>query len=387
MKPVYDAVITGGGVIGASIAYHLALDGLKKILVIDKNPAPGLGSTGKATGGFRAQFGSGINIKLSLLSRKKLLSFKNETGVDSCFQQRGYLFIAQNEHELNTLKQANLLQKSCGLDEAEIIGAEEIKKLNPHIKYNGIIGGAFCNSDGFISPIQILKGYTEAAERLGVKFQYGTEVTGFFSEEGNIKSVTTAGDSISAGIFINAAGAWAGEIAKLAGADIPLKPLKRQVAVINKKNLLPESLPMTIWTGSSFHFRMRDGNLILLLPDEPVSKEPFSTEVEDKWLDKVFAIAKDKIPCLQNCRVDKAASWAGLYEMSPDEHVMLGLAVGKNNFYLANGSSGHGVMHSPAIGQLLAEIILDGKSKSIDTHELSPARFKQNKPIQSINFF
>jgi sarcosine oxidase, subunit beta len=380
-----DAVIIGGGVIGASIAYHLALKGLKNIIVVDKGSA-GSGSTGKATGGFRAQFGSEINIKLSLLSREKLLTFKDETGIDPLFNRHGYLFLAQSQDELLRLKQANELQRSCGLDEAEIVSIEAIQKLNPRINLNGIIGGAFCGSDGFISPVEILKGYTKAAESLGVKFLYSTEITNITVKEGRAISVTTPAETIAADYFINAAGAWAGKVAELAGIDIPLKPLKRQVCRVTPKNILPDNLPMTVWVSESFHFRMRDGYLILLRPCEPENTEDFNMEVEESWLEKTFNIGLGRIPALKNCSVDKANSWAGLYEMSPDEHILLGSASGLNNFYLANGSSGHGVMHSPAIGQLMAELIMD-KNTSIDITRLSPNRFNQGKPISSIEFF
>ena len=379
-------IIVGGGVIGASIAYHLASKGFRNIIVIDQAPKPGSGSTGKATGGFRAQFGSEINIKLSLLSRQKLLSFKDEFGVDPGFQQFGYLFLAQNENELNLLKQANNLQKSCGLNEAEIISIDEIKKLNPCINNNGIAGGAFCSTDGFIIPLKILEAYIAAAQRLEVKFEYGTELKGFKIENGKITTAITNKNSIDTEIVINAAGAWAGETARLAGIDIPVNPLKRQAAVIHEKNIFSDNLPMTVWIDTSFHFRMRDGNLIMLLPLEPENKELFNTEIENGWLEKIFTIAQERIPILHSCVIDKSDSIAGLYEMSPDEHVLLGLAPELKNFYLANGSSGHGVMHSPAIGQLMAELIA-GEKPSVDIHPLRPSRFLENSPVESIKFF
>lgn len=389
------AVIIGGGVIGASIAYHLAQKGFKDIVVVDKgsplnsssNESKGsIGSTGRATGGFRAQFGSQINIQLSLLSRKKLLTFKDETDIDPCFQQHGYLFLAQSQDELLRLKEANELQRSCGLTEAEMVSVDEIKKLNPHVNSDSVIGGTFCSSDGFISPLAILQGYTNVAIRHGVKFVYDSEVSALNVDSGRIVSAVVNNETISSDIFINGGGAWAGDVVKLAGIEIPLKPLKRQVCKIAEKDSLPSSLPMTIWIDNSFHFRMRDGHLILLMPCEPENTTPFDMTVEESWLNKVFNIGKEKIQALKNCNVDISGSWAGLYEMSPDEHVMLGLTEGLSNFYLANGSSGHGVMHSPAIGQLLAEHIA-GEQTTIDISPLSPNRFADGNLLASIEFF
>jgi sarcosine oxidase subunit beta len=188
--------------------------------------------------------------------------------------------------------------------------------------------------------------------------------------------------------LINAAGAWAGFTAMLAGLNIPVRPLKRQVACMNKENILPENLPMTIFVKDSFHFRTRDKKLILLMPTDNEISDPLDMTVEDKWLENIGKIAKSRIPVLDNSDyvIDKNLSWAGLYEMSPDEHVLLGLAPGFENFYLANGSSGHGVMHSPAIGQLLAELITYNKT-TIDVTPLRPSRFSEGEPIESIKFF
>lgn len=380
---IYDAIVAGGGVIGASIAFHLAKKGLKKICVIDKGQ-PGSGSTGKATGGFRSQFGSEININLSLLSLKKLLSFKDETGIDPGYKPNGYLFIAQNEEELSKLKEANTLQKKTGLDDAIMVTPGDIKTLNPFIDHSNIYGGTFCQSDGFITPINILRGYTEAAKRLGVEIIYNSEIFSIDVEDQLITQIKTANEGYSAGSVINAAGAWAAGISKLAGTEIPVKPLKRQVCRLMEEKIIPENTPMTIWTDNSFHFRMRDNHLILLMPSEPENNVELTPE--KKWLEKVFTVANSRLPATGNCHIDYSGSWAGFYEISPDEHVLLGLAPGFRNFYLANGSSGHGVMHSPAIGQLLSEII-SGESTSFDVSSLSPNRFTENKTIKSIEFF
>lgn len=379
-----DVIIIGSGVIGASIAYHLTLNGIKNITVLDSGSYPGSGSTGKATGGFRSQFGSEINIKLSLLSQKKLLSFNDEHGIDPGYLPAGYLFLAQSQDELNNLKLANSLQQSSGLNEAKLVTTGEISEINPHINLKNIIGGSFCGSDGFIDPLKILKGYIESSKKAGVKFRYNSSVTGIELSGGKINNIETSNGKFSADIIINAAGAWAGNIAAMSGETLPVTRLKRQVGRITEKNTLPNNTPMTIWIGNSFHFRMRDEHLILLMPCEPENNN--NIEIETAWLEKVFNIAKDKIPVLSNCGIEYSASWAGLYEMSPDEHVILGRSENITNFYYANGSSGHGVMHSPAIGELLANIICN-MPNDIDTGILSSSRFTQNKFIEQIHFF
>lgn len=379
-----DAVVIGAGVIGASIAYHLCLNGIRNILVIDGNPEAGMGSTGRATGGYRAQFGSRINVQLSLISRQKLIDFKYEHGIDPGYEPCGYLFLAGNSEEMTSLSLANSLQRSCGLRDAALVSADDIRKLNPHINPENILGGSFCHSDGFIKPMNILKGYINSSKNNGVEFLYNTKVTGINRSPSNIMSIETSIGTIKGDVIVNAAGAWAAEIAAFAGETLPVKKLKRQVCRIKEKNTLPQNTPMTIWVDSRFHFRMRDEHLILLMPDEPENNN--NLNVEPGWLEKVHAIARQKIPALNNCSIDTAASWAGYYEMSPDEHLILGRAESLNNFYYANGSSGHGVMHSPAIGELLANIIC-GKKNEIDTEILSPKRFNTGKMIEQIHFF
>jgi sarcosine oxidase subunit beta len=174
-----EAVVIGAGVIGASVAYHLAAAGCGPILVLERDPAPGQGSTRRATGGFRAQFGSEINVRLSLLSREKLVRFEEELGVDPGYRRCGYLFLASDEAQLDGLRGARRVQRAAGLEEAREVGPEEVGAINPAVRAEGLIGGVFGPADGFIRPMEILRGYVEGAQRLGVRFEYGVECTGF----------------------------------------------------------------------------------------------------------------------------------------------------------------------------------------------------------------
>ncbi|MET0624563.1 MAG: FAD-dependent oxidoreductase [Pyrinomonadaceae bacterium] len=377
-----ETVIVGGGVVGASVAYHLAARGVRDVLVLERGARPGEGSTGRATGGFRAQFGTEVNVRLSLLSREKLLRFEDETGVDPGFRQRGYLFIATNEDELQALVSAQSVQHACGLPEARAVTAEEVARLNPALSSEGIAGGVYCPADGFVRPLEIMRGYAEAAARLGARFEYGVAVEGFEAEaRGRVGTLRTSDGEVSAGVVVNAAGAWAAEVGRLAGVEIPVTPLRRQVAVTRPTTLLPEEMPMSIYAGDGFHLRVRDGRVLLLWPDEPRGgSDPFGASVDEEWLAAVVSKAHARVPCLGAAEIDRAACWAGLYEMSPDRHALLGRAPGLENFYLANGSSGHGVMHAPALGQLLAEQILDGDAHTLDVHALRPARFAEGEP-------
>lgn len=366
-------VIVGAGVIGASIAYHLAARGVRDVVVLDRGDAPGAGSTPRATGGFRAQFATPADIALSLLSREKLIRFSDEIGVDSGYRPYGYLFIARSDQAMAQLRIANELQHACGLPEARVIDAEEVRRINPAVVDDAIVGGTFCPTDGFIRAMKILGGYVAAAQRLGVRFEFGVTVRGMRIDGDRIAALETSRGDIHADVFMNAAGAWAGTL----GVDIPVAPLRRQVAATIETDVLSDTMPMTVWADDGFHFRVRDRRVLLLWPDSPPSS--FDATFDTFWLPQVLAFTNARVPCLRDVPIDPDACWAGLYEVSPDHHAILGRAA-LANLYLANGCSGHGVMHAPAIGQVLSELILDGRS-SIDIHSLRPSRFAEGDGI------
>jgi len=378
-----DVVVIGGGVIGASVAWHLASAGCRSVVVIDRSDEPGSGSTGRATGGFRAQFGSAINIRLSLMAREKLLRFEEETGVDPGFRQAGYLFLTSSPAQLERLRQANDLQRRLGVAEARIIDAREASALNPAVDDGASIGGAWSPSDGFIKPLEILRGYSEAASRMGVRFESGTEAMTFEKQEGRLVAVRTNRGEIAAPIFVNASGAWAARIGDDAGVRVPVVPLRRQVAATVPTTVLPEEMPMTIFADDGFHLRVRDGRVLLLWPDAVKVDDPFQTDVDDRWLAIVRRKSDARIGVLRRVPFDRQACWAGLYEMSPDGHALLGSTSEAGNLVLVNGSSGHGVMHAPALGQLASDLIL-GRTPQIDVDPLRPTRFAEGKPVQSI---
>ncbi|HYR10781.1 MAG TPA: FAD-dependent oxidoreductase [Longimicrobium sp.] len=382
----YDVVIVGGGVIGASVAWHLASRGCTRVLVLDAAAGPGQGSTGKATGGFRVQFGSEPNVRLSLLAREKLLRFGDEVGVDPGYRPCGYLFLTEQQETLDALLEAQAMQRSLGVQDARRVTVDEALEINPAVGAEGLVGGVYCPTDGFTRPLQILRGYTEAAQRMGVRFQYGAAVRGMRVENGRVTAVRTDAGEVGAGAVVNAAGAWAGQVAAMAGVDIPVTPKRRQVAVTEPFAALPECMPLTIFVESGFHLRVRDGRVVMLWSDQHDPAEPFRTTFDEDWLPEILARAHRWLPCLREARVDPSVCVAGLYEMSPDRHVLLGPAPGVDNLYLANGSSGHGVMHSPALGQLLAEMILDGSASSMDVHPLRPSRFAEGQPNPAPEF-
>lgn len=367
---------------GASVAWHLASRGVTNVLLLDGADRAGAGSTGAATGGFRAQFSTSINVRLSLLARAKLLGFREETGVDPGYVPAGYLWLAESGEQLEALRDARAVQHAAGLEEAVEVGPDDIPRLQPAVAPRGILGGAYCPTDGFIRPLAILEGYLRASERRGVRLAWGEAATGFdIDSAGRIMAVRTSAGSISCETVVNAAGALAGRVARLAGSELPVSALKRQVAVTVPTRAVPPDGPMTIFCGDGFHFRERDGRVLLLRPTPPSGDDPFDTRVEPDWMRDIEARKTARIPALRDVPLDSAGAWAGLYEMSPDRHAILGVSCASPNFYFINGSSGHGVMHAPALGQILAEIVTDGCGSSLDATPLGPDRFRAGRTL------
>lgn len=370
--------------IGASVAFHLAARGVTDVVVLDDGPAPACGSTGAATGGYRAQFATAINVRLSLLARAKLRAFPDEVGADPGYVPAGYLWLAETDAQLDALRAAQRVQHAEGLAEAVMASADDVARLQPAILGEGILGGAYCPTDGFIRPRAILEGYLSAAAQRGVRVHWNETVAGFVTgARGTIAKVITTRDGISCDAVVNAAGAWAGRVARLAHLDLPVTPLRRHLVPTVPTTIVAREAPMTLWCGDGFHFRERDGVVLMGCPSPSDKEGSFDATVDLGWVDEVEAMKTVRVPALRGVPVDRHGAWAGLYEMSPDRHALLGAAPGCPNFYLANGSSGHGVMHSPALGQLLAEIVTTGRATTLDATPLAPDRFLRGRPVSS----
>ena len=382
-NPKSEIVIIGGGVVGASVAYHLTERGKQDVLILEREMRQGEGSTGKATGGVRAQFETEINIKLSLYS----IEFFKNWGFDCGYEPRGYLFFATDEKQFDYLKGNVEKQKSLGVKDVEIVSRETIAEMVKGLNCEDILGGSFGKNDGFINPLAVMEGFTRKALGGGAKIEFETQVLSIETKNGKVKSVETSRGKIECEKVVLCSGAWAQSLAKTAGIDLPVEPLKRQIVWAKSATDLPPNLPMVIDLGSGFHFRpAKDSRreVLFAYPDKD-EKPSFDTNFEESFIAKVYEKAKKRAPFLYETEVIKEKCRAGLYENTPDHHAILG-GCAIEGLYFANGFSGHGVMHSPATGRALSEIILDGKSNFLDVSCLSLARFAKRALLHETAF-
>lgn len=374
MKNKAQVVIIGAGIVGSSIAYNLAKKGCQEVVVLEKEPYFAAWSTGKAAGGIRAQFANEINIKISLWSENIFEKFSQEMECDALYDQVGYLFLLSEPKDWETFQKNAELQKQLGLP-IHLLTAEEVNKLVPELKTDDLLGATFCKKDGLVDPYEFCMGYINQAKKLGVAFEMETEVIGMGLNNGKISKVKTNKGDMEANIVVNATGAFAAQIGKMVGVDIPVYPLKRQITTTAPLDYVKPNFPMVVDFTSGLYMHKESGGLLLGWADKD-TKPGFDLSVDPDYTDQILMKALYRMPILENAQI--SSSWAGLYETTPDNNAILGKVPEVEGFYLANGFSGHGVMHAPAVGILISELILEGKT-SLDILELSIERFRKKE--------
>ena len=376
-----DVVVIGAGIVGSSVAYHLTAAGCRDVLVLEREAHQGLGSTGKSMGGVRAQFATDVNIRMSLYAIPFLAQFEEITGMPSGYKPHGYLFIATSAAHMEYLRANFNRQVSLGLKSVEILTREDIVKVLPQLRSDDILGGTFCSTDGFVDPNSVMVGFMTRALEHGAELWRSTEVTGIGVENGAVTGVATTKGPIATRTVVNAAGPWAAGVAQLAGAKLPVEPLRRMLVPTEPFPGLPDRLPMVIDMTTGFHFRP-EGLGLLMAWNDSSEKPGFKTDFDPAFIEKILTRAADRVPVFENLAVNPRKCWAGMYEMSPDHHSILGPSTEVAGLHFANGFSGHGVMHSPATGRIVADLILHGESKVVDASILNVRRFAEGRAIE-----
>ncbi len=376
-----EIIIIGGGMMGASTAYHLAKRGCKDVLLLEREEFFGTQATGRCAGGVRYQFSTEINVRLSQLSLPMLDRFEDELGQAIDRRRCGYLFLLTSQESVTSFRAIVAMQRRLGV-QTEWLTPDEIAARLPSFELAGVLAGTNHADDGLADPNSVVQGYVAGARRLGATFLNDVSVTGVQIEAGKIRGVITNQGPVSAPVVVNAAGPWAGEVGKMAGVDIPIVPLRRQIVVTSPLPQLPPDLPFVIDFDRSLYFHRESEGLLTGMsnPDEEIG---FEQSLDLDWELTHLEAAIERLPLLEQAGI--ASHWAGLYEVSPDAHPILGRIPAVEGLYCIGGFSGHGFMHGPACGLLLAEEILDGAAHTLDISSLYIDRFAKGASLSEYN--
>ncbi len=398
-----DFVIIGGGIIGCSIAFNLAKLGAKNIVVLEKEQMLGAGSTAKCSGGVRQQFASPANIRLSVESVKIFKNWREqfpepvEYNLD--FRRTGYLFLLHSAEELESSEMKLMLLRQFGVNDADFVDRHQIATALPYLNIHDVVAGMFCASDGVADPAAALNEYARQAKMLGVQFFNGVKVADIGAnglKNRRIEIVFTNQGPILTRCVVNAAGPFAGKIGKMLNIEIPVSPHRHQTIVTPPIKWIDRNDPLVVDNigEQGFYFRPEAGNeesgYQLLLGGhenaEPKIVEPdnYNEKIDQDFILYLAERALNRFSKGEEIRIIPKSGLAGLYESTSDALPILGKTREVEGLILANGFSGHGFMHSPIIGKIIAEIATTGQS-SFDITGLGLDDFKTNTRAQAEN--
>ena len=365
-------VIVGGGVVGCSIAYHLAGRGVRDVVVLERETV-GSGTTSKAAGGIRAQFSTETEIRFSLEAIKVFERFEDEFGVDIGYKKIGYLFLVSDPADLRGFEPRIALQHRLGVD-VRVISPDDAKKLVPALRVDDLVAAVWGPGDGLAGPAEVTNGFARRARERGVKLAEGVRVTAIERADDRVTGVTTTDGAVSAPLVINAAGPVAATVGRLAGVEILVQPRRRHIFFTEPFPEIPGPIPLTTDRASGFYFRKEMEQVLLSPGDVEDIGADFEVPMDWRRLDEAVDKAVRRVPVLESAKI--AGGWAGLRPLTPDDHAIIGWAPGVQGFFLAVGFGGHGFQHSPATGRHVADWIVNG-TPSMDLSLFDPGRFAQ----------
>ncbi|RDI95787.1 FAD-binding oxidoreductase [Meiothermus sp. QL-1] len=377
MRPVYEALVVGAGIIGAACAYRLAERGLR-VGILERAPAPAMGSTGRSAAGVRVQFSEEVNVLLSWYSIREYQAMP-----EASYRPIGYLFLVP-EGRWDAHLEAVERQKSLGVP-VRVLGLEEVRRRLEFLPQapglEPIAGATFGPADGIVDPHGICLAYLRRARALGAELHTQTELRAAW-REGDGWRVKTEQGELWTRFLLNAAGAWAGEVGRRAGLLIPVEPARRMVFCTAPLEDLPP-YPLTIDLSSGFWFRSEHNRLIFGRSNP--ADVGFREGMDWGWLEPTLEAGLARFPWLEQLQLDPKASWWGYYEVTPDHNPILGRMPGVEGWFNACGFSGHGVQQAAMVGRLMAEEIADGEAHSLDINPLRYERFARAQKLGEKN--
>lgn len=372
-----EIVIIGGGVMGASCAYHLAHAGAREVLLLERDPFFGQGATGRCAGGVRYQFSTEVNVRLSIASLAMIERFRQEIGQDPFYRQCGYLFVLTEQPDADAFRRHASMQNKLGVN-TQWMSGDEVRARLPMMRFEDALGGTFNPKDGLADPNSIVMGYINRGRELGARHFTDVEVQGIDVHGGRVTAVQTNAGTVACSQVINAAGPWAAQVSATAGVELPIKAVRRQWVSTTALPDLPPDFPFVIDFGQALYFHP-EGEGVLTGMTNANEKPGFDQNVDREWELVALEAAARRMPMLEHA--GRMTGVAGLYEDTPDSHPIFG-PTPVEGFWVVAGFSGHGFMHGPIAGKLMTEFLLEGQASSVDVSMLDLARFTEGRPIQ-----
>jgi len=376
MTQTAEVVIVGAGIMGVSTAYHLARLGAGRVIVLERDTVCS-GSTALASGGIRHQYANRLGIELTTHSIVTYERFEAEFGVDPNFRQHGYLILIAAEDELAVARRSVALQRELGVN-VELLDAAATRELCPYLNTDDLLGATYTPRDGYADPYLCATGIAARARELGVVIHQQHEVSAFLRDSDRLRGVVTRHGAFEAGAIVIATGAWSGVVGTLAGVDIPVRPHRRHkfMTAPFPSDRIPAATPFVIDPHQNFSLR-REGPGLLLGHGRRDEPDGFGTEIDRSLEPRVVERAIHRAPALAEAKLMR--SYAGLYEMTPDQTGIVSAVPGVAGLYVIAGFSGHGFMHGPIAGQLMAETLVHGRAVTMDASPLDLARFARGE--------
>jgi sarcosine oxidase subunit beta len=373
-----DVVVVGGGVMGASVAFHLAEAGVDVVLLERDGLASG--SSGKPVGGVRAQFSDATNVALGVRSLEAFADFGRRPGCDIGLRRVGYLFLLDDPAQVASFESSLAVQHAHGV-RSELLAPAEAVRLNPAVDGSRYVAAAWSPDDGWAYPAAVVRGYAAAAERLGGTVRTGVTVTGVDVRGGEVTGVVTDRGTVRTTTVVCCAGPWSRAVGAMVGVDLPVDPLRRQIAFSAPLARPALDMPFTIDYATTFYVHGAGDGVLLgwADPDQPVGDD---RGYDPTWLPRLRGLARRCVPSL--AEVPLVDGWAGLYEMTPDRNALIGEASDVSRFLYATGFSGHGFLQGPAVGEVVRDLVLR-RDPAVDVRDLDARRFAAERHVREAN--
>jgi sarcosine oxidase, subunit beta len=372
-----DVVVVGGGIVGLSVAYNLLDHGGDhlRVTLLEREPSLGQGSTSKANGGVRAQFTTAVNVAFSAYSIARIEEMAEVSDGTLAFHQRGYLLFTGDPARGEGLRRAYELQRSLGIN-TEWLEPCRVVEIAPFIRPDGLLCGTFHARDGFLDPHGLLSAFARKARDIGADVRTSAEVLNIRGTGQGFDLETTTG-KVGASVIVDAAGPWAASICSLAGIELPVHPVRRNMGYLHDNSEPRELIPMCVDLDTGVLIRREGREGYVVAYSDPADEPGWDTSFDPRWLDAVATRIGNRFPHLKDVPIDPRQCWAGLYPETPDGHAIVGEIPERPGFFVCAGFGGHGLMHAPAAGRAIAELIVDGACSTFDLYPLRPSRFAE----------